>query len=163
MTNGLQILELLPPPLELRIGAKEDRCGELRFHIKQKNEIEVKDLEEDLKKRVYRQEIEKLSEVFKDIDPNTRKLIDGSIQEAANLYSELAVMKEVIQETGLIQINPQNKVKQKALPIANEYRRTVNLYNLVIKNLCSVLNKNPVEQDDVFEKWFQEKNQADLK
>lgn len=119
-----------------------------------KNRIEVVDLTDETKINVYNKEIQKLNEVFKDIDENERQLVDGLIQEAATLRTELFFMEEVIKESGLLKVHPQDKSKQKALPIANEYRRTINVYAIVIKTLDSILNKNPVEQGDPLAEWL---------
>lgn len=119
-----------------------------------KNRIEVVDLTDETKINVYNKEIQKLNEVFKDIDENERQLVDGLIQEAATLRTELFFMEDVIKESGLLKVHPQDKSKQKALPIANEYRRTINVYAIVIKTLDSILNKNPVEQGDPLAEWL---------
>lgn len=119
-----------------------------------KNRIELVNLTDETKINVYNKEIQKLNEVFKDIDENERQLVDGLIQEAATLRTELFFMEDVIKESGLLKVHPQDKSKQKALPIANEYRRTINVYAIVIKTLDSILNKNPVEQGDPLAEWL---------
>lgn len=113
------------------------------------------------KSEVYEQEVKKLKEIFQDLDPPQRKLAEGLIEETAYLKSELIEMREVLKETGMIKIHQSDKSKQKALPIANEYRRTANIYALNIKSLNSILGKNVPEEDDAFDQWIKEKKTTD--
>jgi len=119
-----------------------------------KNEIEVKPLKCTDKMQVYQQEYVKLTEIFKDVEESKRKLVEGLIQETAYLKGELFDMKEILEETGMIRVNPNNKTMQKTMPIANEYRRTLNMYALNIKVLNGVLMKNAIETDDPFDEWM---------
>jgi len=129
--------------------------------MNQKNGIEVKPLKELNKMQVYEQELQKLTEIFKDVDESKRKLVEGVIQETAYLRGELFDMKKILEETGMIRINPNNKAMQKTIPIANEYRRTVNIYALNIKVLNSILMKDTIEADDPFDEWMKEMKKSD--
>lgn len=126
-----------------------------------KNEIEVKPLKDTDKSAVYQQEYVKLTEIFKDVEESKRKLVEGLIQETAFLKGELFDMKNILEETGMIRVNPANKAMQKTIPIANEYRRTVNIYALNIKVLNSILMKDTIEADDPFDEWMKEMKKDD--
>jgi hypothetical protein len=130
--------------------------------MNQKNEIEVKPLKDTDKSAVYQQEYVKLTEIFKDVEESKRKLVEGLIQETAFLKGELFDMKNILEETGMIRVNPANKAIQKTIPIANEYRRTVNIYALNIKVLSSILMKNTIEADDPFDDWLKGMKESDL-
>lgn len=106
-------------------------------------------------------EMEKLIEIFKNIDENTLNLIQGLLSETAYLKVELNRMREILDETGMIQVHPQNKNKQKSLAVANEYRRTLNIYMLNIKTLSTILNKKGMEEEDLFEQWANAKKSND--
>lgn len=111
---------------------------------------------------VYQQEYVKLNEIFKDVEESKRKLVEGLIQETAFLKGELYDMKNILEETGMIRVNPANKAMQKTMPIANEYRRTVNIYALNIKVLNSILMKDTIETDDPFDEWLKGMKESDL-
>lgn len=130
--------------------------------MNQKNEIGVKPLKELDKMKVYQQEYVKLTEIFKDVEEPKRKLVEGLIQETAYLKGELFDMKNILVETGMIRVNPANKAMQKTIPIANEYRRTVNIYALNIKVLNSILMKNTIEAEDPFDEWLKGMKESDL-
>lgn len=109
------------------------------------------------KEAVVQQEYVKLTEIFKDVEESKRKLVEGIIQETAYLKGELFTMKQILDETGMIRVNPANKTMQKSMPIANEYRRTINIYALNIKILNGILMKDTIETDDPFDEWLKEK------
>ena len=126
----------------------------VNFHANRKNEIEAKKLEKTEK---IEKEYERLKEVFKNIDENSAKLIDGLLKETAYLKIELLEMREILNKSGMIKVHPNDYLKQKALPIANEYRRTVNIYSLNIKGLNGILNKTVCDEDDPFDEWLKSK------
>jgi regulator of replication initiation timing len=117
----------------------------------------VKVLKKLDKEAVVQQEYVKLTEIFKDVEESKRKLVEGIIQETAYLKGELFTMKQILDETGMIRVNPANKTMQKSMPIANEYRRTINIYALNIKILNGILMKDTIETDDPFDEWLKEK------
>lgn len=119
----------------------------------------MKNLKALSKNEIYQQELEKIIEIFKEVEEPQRKLADGLIQETAYLKAELYEMHKVINEVGLIKIHKTDKSKQKALPIANEYRRTANIYALNIKTLNSILMKNVVEGEDEVEAWLKSRRE----
>lgn len=109
------------------------------------------------KSEKIQKEFEKLQEVFEKCDDPLKKVINGLLQETAFLSVELQDMREVLENTGMIKIHPTDFTKQKALPIANEYRRTLNVYSLNIKVLASILKNIDGAEDDAFLNWMKKK------
>ncbi|GAB6170929.1 hypothetical protein JCM15765_04070 [Paradesulfitobacterium aromaticivorans] len=101
-----------------------------------------------LKSEVYQKELEKLTEIFRDVDESKRRLVEGLIQDAAFLMSENSVLKETIVQTGMVKIHPQHPDVQKPIETAKQYLKNINSYAVVIKTLNGVLSKNVVDPDD---------------
>ena len=89
---------------------------------------------------------------------NELDLIQGLLEETAYQKTSLCEMREIMSETGMILIHPKDNKKQKALPIANEYRRTANIYALNIKQLYSLLHKLDKQEENAFEEWLRDSN-----
>jgi hypothetical protein len=100
------------------------------------------------KKEAYEDELKKLNELFNEVEENTKKLNEGLIKDAAFLYAENYELKQVLDQTGMVKIHPDNLSLQKTIPAAKEYRQNLNSYAVVIKTLNSVLNKGANEEDD---------------
>lgn len=100
------------------------------------------------KKEAYNKELEKLNQIFIDVEDSDKKLVEGLIQDAAFLYAENYELKQILNQTGMIKIHPDDSSKQKPLPIAKEYRQNLNSYSVVIKTLSSVLQKKIDDEDD---------------
>jgi len=100
------------------------------------------------KKEAYNKELNKLNEIFNDVDESNKKLVEGLIQDAAFLYAENYIIKQSLNETGMIKFHPSNQTLQKPLPAAKEYRQNLNSYSIVIKSLSSVLQKKIDDEDD---------------
>ena len=109
------------------------------------------------KSEKIQKEFEKLQEVFEKCDEPLKKVINGLLQETAFLSVELQEMRTILENTGMIKIHPTDFTKQKALPIANEYRRTLNVYSLNIKVLASILKNIDGAEDDAFLSWMKKK------
>nr|DAD95071.1 MAG TPA: hypothetical protein [Siphoviridae sp. ctVqj4] len=104
-------------------------------------------------------EYTKLLEIFKNMEPNSLELVKGLLKETAYIKVELANMREILNKTGMMKVHPLDNTKQKSLPIANEYRRTVNIYSLNIKVLNSILNHTQTDEDDPFEEWLKQEQE----
>jgi hypothetical protein len=100
------------------------------------------------KKEAYNKELNKLNEIFNDVDESYKKLVEGLIQDAAFLYAENYILKQTLEQTGMIKIHPGNATLQKPLPAAKEYRQNLNSYSVVIKSLSSILQKKIDDDDD---------------
>lgn len=100
------------------------------------------------KQLVYEQELEKLTEIFKNVDESKRKLVEGLIEDAAFLKSENYVLRKHISSTGMVKIHPQHQDMQKPIETAKQYLKNVNSYATVIKTLNGVLAISVIEDED---------------
>lgn len=108
------------------------------------------------KNEVYKQELAKLEEVFRDVEEGKRKLVEGLIEDAAFIKAENFIIKQVIEKNGMIKIHPINTGLQKPTEAAKQYLKNINSYSVVIKALNGVLQKNVVEADDEFDSFISE-------
>lgn len=100
------------------------------------------------KRAIFKQESEKLTEIFVDVEESKRRLVEGLIEDAAFLKSENYALKENLTEIGMVNIHPSNKHLQKPVEAAKQYLKNVNSYAVIIKTLNGVLNKNIIEDED---------------
>ncbi|HBV97768.1 MAG: hypothetical protein JL50_02995 [Peptococcaceae bacterium BICA1-7] len=100
------------------------------------------------KAEVYQKELEKLTEIFEDVEPAKRKLVQGLIEDAAFLKAENFVLRQSIAVTGMVKVHPQHPEIQKPIEAAKHYLKNVNSYAVVIKTLNGVLNKSGIEEED---------------
>lgn len=107
---------------------------------------------------VYKKELNKLNEIFQDVEESKAKLVEGLIEDAAFLKAENYMLKQDIEKTGMVKIHPKNSGLQKPIETAKQYLKNVNSYAVVIKTLNGVLQKNTVEEDDDFDDFMKEKN-----
>ena len=114
-----------------------------------------------VKSQEYETELSKLEEIFSDVEPGKKKLVDGLIEDAAFLYAENLRLREVINNTGMVRLHPAIDGLQKPTEAAKMYLKNVNSYAVVIKTLNAVLSKNPMEDDDEFDKWIASKTALD--
>ncbi|WP_302593811.1 hypothetical protein [uncultured Megasphaera sp.] len=93
-------------------------------------------------------EYERIKALFDGSDDHMLQLLDGSFIEAARLRVELNRLHAVVQETGLIKINPDNPRMQKELPVSRMLPKVrANYANLIFK-LAAILGKNVVDEED---------------
>jgi hypothetical protein len=97
------------------------------------------------KQTAYKSEYDKLVAVFNDVEESKRKLVDGLIKEAAFLYSENYVLREMLKVTGMVKCHPQYPEMQKTIPAAAQYLKNLNSYSVVIKTLNGVLTKGIID------------------
>ena len=108
------------------------------------------------KAQVYRAELEKLTEIFKDVEPAKAQMAEGLIQDAAFLAAENWALRSIIDATGMVKIHPDNPSLQKTTEAAKQYLKNVNSYAVVIKALTGILQKNTIEGDDEFDEFIKE-------
>ena len=108
------------------------------------------------KSHVYKKELEKLAEIFKDVEPSKAQLVEGLIEDAAFLKTENFILRQVIAETGMVKFHPQHPEIQKPTEAAKQYLKNVNSYAVVIKTLNGILQKNTIEADDEFDEFMKE-------
>lgn len=100
------------------------------------------------KRDIYEAELEKLTELFKDVEPSKAQLVEGLIQEAAFLRAENSSLREAIAPTGMVKVHPLHPEIQKPVEAAKQYLKNINSYAVVIKALNSVLSKGVIEEED---------------
>ena len=66
------------------------------------------------REELYKQELAKLEELFKDVEPIKARLTEGLRQEAAFLLAENAMLKQHMRETGMVKVHPEYPEVQKA-------------------------------------------------
>lgn len=96
----------------------------------------------------YLKELAKLTEIFAEVEPSRKKLVEGLLEDAAFLKAENFILKQQITETGMVKIHPQHPEIQKPIETAKQYLKNINSYAVVIKTLNGVLMKNIIEDDD---------------
>ena len=96
-------------------------------------------------------EYERLLELFKDVDEAKRKLIDGLLQKAAFLKTQLDALEEEIRAHGSLK-----EVKgQYEVSIAYKtFLSSLVIYQNVIKTLNSIMGKNMIDEDDEFDEFM---------
>ena len=106
------------------------------------------------KSELIREEREKLAEIFKDLDSNKLKLVEGLLDQAAYLKIENGMLQEIMVETGMIKIHPTNKSIQKPIEAARQYRQNANSYAVQIKALDAILSRDSSGEEDPFDEWL---------
>ncbi|MBB6218194.1 regulator of replication initiation timing [Anaerosolibacter carboniphilus] len=101
-----------------------------------------------LKQDVYKAECEKLAEIFQEVESSKRRLVEGLIEDAAFLKAENFVLKQSLENTGMVKIHPQHPDLQKPIEAGKQYLKNLNSYAIVIKTLNGILQKNAIEEDD---------------
>lgn len=103
-------------------------------------------------------EFEKLNKLFESVDKEKQELIRGLLEETAFLKYTLCNMRDILSKTGMVKVSKDDQSRQKALPLANEYRRTLNIYALNIKILNSILCKySDYGDDDPLDEWLKKR------
>lgn len=112
------------------------------------------------KQKEIDQEVAKLNKIFANVEENKRQLVQGLIQEAAFLKVENIELRNLLSKTGMVKTHPQYPNIQKPIPAAEQYRKNLNSYSIVIKALNGILQKNTIEEDDGFEDWLKEQREG---
>lgn len=112
------------------------------------------------KQAVYKAELNKLTEIFQDVEESKAKLVEGLIEDAAFIKAENHVLKKTLEKTGMIKIHPDHPELQKPIEAGRQYLKNINSYAVVIKTLNSVLQKNVVEADDEFDEFMKERRES---
>ena len=100
------------------------------------------------KSDVYQKELNKLTEIFAEVDDPKRKLVQGLIEDAAFLLAENSVLRDIIKTAGMVKVHPNYPEIQKPTEAAKQYLKNVNSYAVVIKTLNGVLSKSLIEPED---------------
>jgi len=105
------------------------------------------------KKEIFERELAKLIEIFQDVEPSRKKLVEGLVEDAAFLKAENFVLKQSINKTGMVKVHPTSPEIQKPIEAARQYLKNINSYAVVIKTLNGVLNKGLLEEDDELDEF----------
>ncbi len=87
------------------------------------------------KAEVVSAERAKLTELFASVEEPKRRLVAELIENAAFLAGELAEEREMLQQTGMVRVNPADPRLQKPVEAARQYRQNLGIYAVVIKAL----------------------------
>ncbi|MFR2529339.1 MAG: zinc-binding protein [Clostridium paraputrificum] len=93
-------------------------------------------------------EYERIKALFDGADESQLNLIDGAIWEAARIRVELNTLHEIVKESGLIKVHPQNPALQKELPVSKLIVKARANYLNYISKLSNLLGKNIDDEDD---------------
>ena len=102
-----------------------------------------------------RQEYERIKALFDGVDEKQLALVDGALWEAARLRVELNRLNEIVQETGLVKVHPDNPGMQKELPVSRLIVKARANYLNYIAKLSAILGKNAGGDDDDDMKEFE--------
>ena len=93
-------------------------------------------------------EYARIKELFKDCDEKQIDLLEGAFWECARLRVELDDLHNIIKETGLIKVNPQNPKTQIELPVSKLIVKARANYLNYIAKLSNILGKSVDEEED---------------
>lgn len=100
-----------------------------------------------------RQEYERIKALFDGVDEKQLALVDGAIWEAARLRVELNRLNEIVKQTGLMKVHPDNPGMQKELPVSRLIVKVRANYLNYIAKLSGVLGKSDIDEDDDMEEF----------
>ena len=84
-----------------------------------------------------------LEKIFKGLDDSVKTVIEPMIEDVVFLEGQLDDLRKL----PFIRVNPKNPAMQKPTPAAKMYKELLQQYNNCVKILCSVLNRNDIEDD----------------
>lgn len=94
------------------------------------------------------QEYERIKALFDGAEQKQLDLVDGLIWEAARLRIELDGLNKIVQECGLIKVNPDNINMQKELPVSRMIVKVRANYLNYIAKLNNILGCNAEDDED---------------
>ena len=80
---------------------------------------------------------EELDDIFKEVDPNEKKLVNRLIDEVVFLETQMTSLKKL----PFISVNPKNLSQQKTTSASKLYKECSQSYMNAIRILCSLLHK----------------------
>lgn len=94
-----------------------------------------------------KKEYKRIKSLFADVDEKQLKLVDGAIIEAARLRVELDRLHDIVKQSGLVKVDPDNPLRQKVLPVSRELPKVRASYTNVIFKLARVLGAGINDED----------------
>ena len=93
-------------------------------------------------------EYERIKALFVGVDEKQLALVDGAIWEAARLRVELNRLNEIVKQTGLVKLHPDNPAIQKELPVSRMIVKVRANYLNYVSKLSGVLGRNVDDEED---------------
>jgi len=94
------------------------------------------------------QEYKRIKALFDGVDEKQLALVDGALWESARLRVELDRLNEIVRQTGLVKVHPDNPSMQKELPVSRMIIKVRANYLNYIAKLSGVLGKSVDDEDD---------------
>lgn len=107
--------------------------------------------EELTKDKKIKKEITRLNGIYKDIDINKKKLIEGLIQQAAYMKIMLEQYQKDLDEKGYVELfsqSPNTPPYERERPVARLYNSLNKNYQTIMKQLADFIDKTPPKTDD---------------
>jgi len=94
------------------------------------------------------QEYERIKALFAGVDEKQLQLVEGTIMEAARLRVELNRLHEIVKQTGLVKVHPDNPMRQVELPVSRMIVKVRAGYINYIAKLSGILGRSVDDEDD---------------
>ena len=91
-----------------------------------------------------------LESIFEGVDPSVKVIVTPLIEDVAFLEAKLKELRML----PTIQVHPTNPAKQKLTVSGKQYKEYLQQYSNCIKILCSVLNKNEIEEESPLRQYL---------
>lgn len=114
--------------------------------------------DKDKEKRINK-EVVRLKGLFKNIEPDTLKTVDGLIKNAAFMTITLEDLQKQMNENGVISEykNGENQYGTKKSPEVEIYNTMIKNYSSLIKQLTDLLPKKEIVESDGFDDFVMAK------
>lgn len=103
--------------------------------------------------------VDKLHELFKNVDENKQKIVSPLIDEAIFIEGQLQSLKEFpfikSREVGGV-------VQTKQTPAGKQYREYLQTYTNIIDKLCRIYGKDGAEEESPLQMYFKRKLAGDI-
>lgn len=99
------------------------------------------------------QEYKRIKALFDGVDEKQLALVEGALWEAARLRVELNRLNEIVKQSGLVKVHPDNPGMQKELPVSRLIVKVRANYLNYIAKLSAVLGKSDIDEDDDMEEF----------
>lgn len=97
---------------------------------------------------------DELDNIFKDIDPNKKALVNKLIDDVIFLEEQMTYLKTL----PFIRVHPKDKTRQETTKAAKQYKEFSQSYMNAIRILCSLLHKDEGGDDDPVAKFMETLN-----
>lgn len=95
-----------------------------------------------------------LDEIFKDIDPNQKTLVDKLIDEVVFLEARM----EELRKLPFIRVHPTDPTRQEMTKASKQYKDLSQSYMNAIRILCSLLHKVDGNEDSPLRQYLKQLN-----